>query len=208
MHTLADSTLGISAQAYAVLALLSRMEPADVAEYDEDHNDYKDYKVEISTHAWYNGRERGVCLEVRPSIASKKALLITFGEHRNSDDIFIDSWVVETHFLNPPTVADFTDEAYEQRTLVKYGHVAEAVDVIRAKMKEFLEDRAALDVVVHGRPARVLPELGDKPAGADEESKRRAARASAASSRRRTRPSATFSDRRRTWRSAARATAR
>lgn len=152
-RTVADLTLGLSAQALAVLAMLAQNECDGLAEYDETG---RDYKIEIRTSAWYNGRERGVCLEVRPSFSSKEALLITFGEHRNSDCIFIDSWRVVTHFLNPPTVADFSDEAYENRSTVPYGNVADAVSIIRDKIAEFITECS------QPAPARVLPDLGEE----------------------------------------------
>jgi hypothetical protein len=151
--TIADSNLGLSAQARAVLAMLSQSSCDELGEYDPE---VRDYKIETRTYAWYNGREKGVCLEIRPLLSSKQALLITFGEHRNSDSIFVDSWEVEEFFLNPPTVADFTDEAYAARTFVPYGNVAKAVEVIRAKIQAF--------IVEWNRPkvARILPELGEE----------------------------------------------
>ena len=152
-NLIADATLGLNAQALAILAMLSRSPCDDLgAEYEEK---FHEFKIEIKTFAWYNGRERGVLLEVRPSLSSKRALLITFGEHRNSDSIFIDAWEVNEFFLNPPTVADFTDEAYKARTWVDYGNVAKAIEVIRDKISAFMAE-ANKPV-----PARVLPELGE-----------------------------------------------
>lgn len=108
----------------AVLAML--------AEWDLD-----DDRVEIQTWPWYNCRERGVCLEVRASLGAETALLITFGEGRNSDHIFIDTWTHKGFFLNPPTVAAFTDEAYARREYVNFGEVGKAVKIIYVKIKAF-----------------------------------------------------------------------
>lgn len=156
---IADATLGLDPQARAVLAMLSSSECDGLAEYDER---FRDYKIEIHTSAWYNGRERGICLVVRASFTSKRAMLLTFGECRNSDLIFVDSWVVERYFLNPPTLEDFTDEAYEQRTYVSPGNIGEAVQVIRGKIGRFMVSEIALaDASKSPLPARVLPELGD-----------------------------------------------
>lgn len=162
-HYLADPSLGLSGQARAVLAMLSATECHGVSSYDDER---RDYDVEINTFAWYNGRERGVCLEVRAFLTDQKALLITFGEHRNSDSIFVDSWEVHHRFLNPPTVSDFPDEAYEARTFVPYGDLAGAVKVIRAKIADYMAERAkdakdALAITIAATPARVLPELGE-----------------------------------------------
>jgi hypothetical protein len=153
--SLASTGFGLSGQALAVLALLAEREP-DMATYDQARHDYN---IEIDTWPWYNGREKGVCLEVRPSVVHNAALLITFGEHRNSDDIFIDSWVHTGRFLNPPTPAVFTDEAYAARVTVPYGDVGKAVQIIRAKIKAFMDEASA------PAPARILPNLGeDEPA--------------------------------------------
>lgn len=133
MNTIADTTLNIQAQAYAVLAMLARQEPA-FAPYDKERGEYE---YEVTTSAWYNGRERGICLVVRRDIIDKKCLIVTFGECRNSDQIFIDSWEHWGGFLNPPTVADFNDEGYKARTYVPYGRVDRAVEVIVEKLTAY-----------------------------------------------------------------------
>jgi hypothetical protein len=159
---IADNDLGISSQALAILAMLSRTDCDGLAKYGDGQ-----YQIAIRTWAWYNGRERGVCLEVRPSLGSKRALLVTFGEHRNTDGIFIDAWEVEEYFLSPPTVADYTEEAYEQRVFAPYGNVARAIEIIRGKITAFMES-VSEEVVpteipaVASVPARVLPELGEE----------------------------------------------
>jgi hypothetical protein len=154
--TLADATLGLSAQSLAVLHLLAQTPPDDVAEYDSDH---RDYDVEIKTRAWYNGRERGVSLEVRKSWQSSKALIITFGEHRISDHIFVDAWEIDAPpLLNPPTVADFPDKAFNNRLTFPYGEIGKVVDLIRARMKVFL----ASTEKSRPRPTMVLPEIGEE----------------------------------------------
>jgi hypothetical protein len=151
-HYIADHDLGLSDQALAVLAVLSRDECDGLAAYDQES---KRWKVEITTSAWYNGRERGICLQVRPSLTSKRALLVTFGECRNSDSIFIDAWVVERYFLNPPTLEDFTDDAYAARQYVPYGQVGAARALIRDKIKLFIDEANV------PAPVRVLTDLGD-----------------------------------------------
>lgn len=112
MSKLASIGFGLSGQATAVLAMLSELETAR--------------NIEVQTWPWYNCRERGVCLEIRASLGAESAMLITFGECRNSDHIFIDSWIHKGWFLNPPTIEVFTDEAYARRRYVDYGHVGEA----------------------------------------------------------------------------------
>ena len=138
MRTLVESHLGLSEQALAVLAVLARREP-DFAPYDKE---FHDYEYEVATAAWYNGRERGVSLVISKGITKAPPLVITFGEHRNSDNIFIDSWVGKQRFLNPPTIADFPDAAYEARTLVEYGRVDRAVEVIIGKIRDYFANLA------------------------------------------------------------------
>lgn len=163
-RVVADPSFGLSAQALAVLAMLSQSECDDLAEYDEKR---RDYSVEIKTHPWYNGRERGVCLEVRPHFAARQALLVTFGEVRSSDYLFVDSWRMSEFFLNPPTVADYPDEAYQARTHVPYGEFGRAVSLIRNLIRGFIltvnaEIKATVEAPLPtSGPARILPELGE-----------------------------------------------
>lgn len=155
--TLADTTLGLGAQARAVLALLAATEPHNVAPWNDER---REYDVEINTRAWYNGRERGVLLEVRPNFASTLGLIITFGEHRNSDDIFVDAWIVNEVFLNPPTVADFPEEAYKRRQCFREGRVGEVVDFIRLVIKTFLEKASLPETVRPALSQAETPRLG------------------------------------------------
>ena len=105
------------------------------AEYDDDSNRYL---VDIKTRAWYNGREKGVSLTVS-RLGYKGCLVITFGEHRSSDSIFVDSWEMETEAFNSPTPGDFSDEAYKQRKSFPAGHVGYAADYIYKRMEAYYE---------------------------------------------------------------------
>jgi hypothetical protein len=131
-NSIADLTLGVGKQARAILALLE-VEP-DFAEYSEGF-----YQIDIDTRAWYNGRERGVSLVVR-RMGFKGCLVITFGEHRNTDGIFVDSWEMPHAPMNGPTVADFSDEVYNvwnARTMFHYGEAGKAAKFIYEKMSQF-----------------------------------------------------------------------
>lgn len=137
MPALVHTGLQINAQAMAILHLLSSHEVADVgAHYDIPSQTYT-YQADVS--AWYNGRERGICLIVRESFLSTRCLILTFGEARSSDAIFIDAWEHEGRFLNPPTVADFSDEAYADRRSVPNGEIGTAVNVILDRIRDFLQ---------------------------------------------------------------------
>lgn len=127
MNNIADPTLGVGSQARAVLAMLDR-EP-DFAAYNHGH-----YEVEILTRAWYNGRERGVSL-VMYRWGYERCLVVTFGENRNSDDIFVDSWMTDVPHINGPTVENFPKEAYQDRKTFRYGQAGEAALYIYALME-------------------------------------------------------------------------
>lgn len=99
---------------------------------------------------------------MRRSIVDKKCLVLTFGEVRNSDHIFVDSWEHIGGFMNPPTVEDFPDTAYAARQYIDYGRIDLAVNMIIAKITEFFASLPAIpapEPKVKG-PARTL-EIGD-----------------------------------------------
>jgi hypothetical protein len=121
----ADIDINISTQALLVLRALSRQEIPD------------DWGIApLETSAWYNGRERGVCVTFRHS--SGKYLAITFGECRNSDAIFIDHFDLKCK-LNPPTIADFSQEAYEKRRYANYLDISHAIDIITDTIKDWAD---------------------------------------------------------------------
>jgi len=144
---IADLTLGVKPAAAAVLALLQR-EP-DFA----DHSGSR-YLVEVGTRAWYNGRERGVSLTVQTDVSDKKHLVITFGECRSSDDIFVDHWVVDGFPpFNAPGVADQPEESYSRREEFRYAeNAAERIYGIMAdyyaRRNAEIADESAVDQVM------------------------------------------------------------
>jgi len=120
----ADTTLGLSAQALAVLQLLAA-------------EDSDDSELRIDTRAWYNGRENGVSLTVRASIPDTRALIVVFAEDRTSDAIAIEIWGLVDDIPDPPTPACCRDDA--DRWTVKYGRLDEATNIIRTAIKKFVE---------------------------------------------------------------------
>ena len=123
---LVDKSLGISEQAYAVLQGLAR-------QYIEVPDN-----VLVKTRAWYNGRERGIVLSLSPigEGAPYSQLNIAFGECRNSDQIFLDKWDKYTG-VNPPTVADFTEEGYANRQYFAYMDIVGVTEKIKEMVEEF-----------------------------------------------------------------------
>jgi hypothetical protein len=93
--------------------------------------------MSVNTSPWYNGRECGICLETVVA-TGRESLIITFGEHRNSDAIFVDCWEADRSRLNPPTVSDFTDEAYANRRYFNAGAVLPAKEFILDCIESFV----------------------------------------------------------------------
>jgi hypothetical protein len=90
------------------------------------------YPYELKTYPFYNGREKGILLTFGKLI-DRQMLCIVFGEHRNSDNIFVDSWIMNRS-INPPTVNDFSEEAYKERKFFKYDQIYDAAIYILKKL--------------------------------------------------------------------------
>jgi hypothetical protein len=125
--------MGISAKARAVLAMLAGQEwGMEVPKYSAD----------IYTYAWYNGREHGVAMVVAKNPmgvpAERERLVFVFGECRNSDSIFLDKWMDTESGICPPTLKDFTEEAYALRRRFEYGAVGKTADAIIKDVRKFL----------------------------------------------------------------------
>jgi hypothetical protein len=103
-----DPFYGVGAQARAIFALLATLDP-DFATFKKGQ-----YQVKISTWVWYNGREKGICVTVQKDFTSP-CLNLTFGEHRSSDNIFVDWWVTTRPIYNGPKVSDYPEVAYKAR---------------------------------------------------------------------------------------------
>jgi len=130
-NRMADMQLDIGAQALAILAMLSQREPDFVLE-SSNIND----ELVVSSHAFYNGRERAVSVSYQRGYAGK-CLNIVFGEGRNSDSIFIDWWVNERALPNGPRVSDFPEEAHHSRKYHDYGRLDVAVQHIYDLVEDF-----------------------------------------------------------------------
>lgn len=134
-----DNTFNISDTALGVAALIGNVE---ISRISEEEKGFLNYSIITRSTPFYNGRERGICISILCFTYSRQ-LNIVFGEQRNSDNIFLDVW--ESHVTtNPPTVENFTDEAYDKRQY--FGHnehynVAREVEkIIKSFYKELLEE--------------------------------------------------------------------
>lgn len=102
MRTCGDRNLSINPQAHAILHILSHVEPT-FSEFDEE---LRHFVVDIKTYAWYAGRENGVALVVRRSVAERECLVITFGEQGASDMTFVEYWTMAEFPANGPRLED------------------------------------------------------------------------------------------------------
>lgn len=125
--TISDKYLGIDDSAVDVLKILSK----EVIDKPED--------VDIKTFAWYNGRERGVCLTVhRLGFNKKPVKVITFGEDRHNGEIFVDNWIMKSPPINAPTPNDFPDSAYMKRK--RYTAAKEAAEAVKTLVLNFITE--------------------------------------------------------------------
>ena len=120
-------THNINIVALSILALLDGEVPIPHdTNWPDDYND----QFHIETSTFYNGRENGICLTVKSFRFYKESLVIVFGENRNSDSIFVTTWLQNVGF-NPPQVCDLTDEAYETRRYFRYDAIYPATNYIQ-----------------------------------------------------------------------------
>lgn len=131
---IADTTLEIKPIAQAVLRMLD-YEPNWPENWDVEH---KYHYMTPHTAAWYNGRECGYVLHTYCN-RRNQTHIITFGEDRSSDAIFVDVWTIEGRRINPPTTKDFTDEAYKNRRF--FRQVDDAVRYIENSLHAFVVAR-------------------------------------------------------------------
>jgi hypothetical protein len=103
--------LGVHPQATAILQLLKYRVVDDNLTIDDLYK-----KGTILCAAWYNGRERGICIYTASRMTTEYRHILVFGEHRNSDAIFLDTWS-GTDDINPPhhTNIEFTEQVYKLR---------------------------------------------------------------------------------------------
>jgi len=125
-----DFRLGLSGQAWAVLHLLDG-EPSFAPFNLTTH----EYELEIKTSAFYNGRERGFVLDVQHSfLDNRDHLYVVCANQRSSDSLVIYKWTGPLR-MNPPTVADLTEQVYN----VFLNSPEEAAKRIREIIGDYLD---------------------------------------------------------------------
>ena len=119
-HNRIDLSLGISWRAMAVLHALHDME--ENMEGWKEGNSRGAADIQIHTYAFYDGRERGICLEVREIDAdnlpnNQECMLIAFAESRGSDQVFVQQILRSkaTPRYGGVDLSDFPEESYQDR---------------------------------------------------------------------------------------------
>lgn len=122
--------LSIKKPSYTVLACLENI---------LDNKHYNGEKeIDIKSFAFYNGRERSIGLEIRLGFLDKNPRIVIFGEHRNSDDIFVDTWQGKDYY-NYPTINDMPDSAYDARKYFKWDEPYKVAQYIYDNFIKILE---------------------------------------------------------------------
>lgn len=102
-----DTDMGIHPQAVAILASLRNAQEEEFTQ-----NDLKPL-FNCQTSHYHNGREHGVQVVFQKTV-SGPALVIAFGENRNSDSIFVQVDAIKTN-INPPVCGDYFEASYYAR---------------------------------------------------------------------------------------------
>ena len=130
---IADSTFGINPQALKVLKLLSKK---SAFFFESNFN--------TETHTWYNGREKGFTISMRPYFPRFSHIHIAVFEHRNSDNICALLWTTKSWYLNGPIADEKTlklaypiDDKYETAVTFGYGEYQKMADWVYGKLKDF-----------------------------------------------------------------------
>lgn len=113
-----DLNFGVKKTSIKIAKLLNKSGRIEIPE---------NYRLE--TFPFYNGREASIALVIG-TLLSKTNLTIVFGENRNSDHIFVDSFSKKSSINNNPVLPDFSDEDYQNRIYFKWNEETKVVSYI------------------------------------------------------------------------------
>jgi hypothetical protein len=91
--------------------------------------------ISVRTYPFYNGRERSIALVIG-TLFSKTQIVIVFGENRNSDNLFVDTFTQERDIYSEPRLSDFSDKAYKDRKFFRYDEFGTAAKFIEELIKD------------------------------------------------------------------------
>lgn len=112
---------GVSVQTLAVLALLP--EPSEWA------CNYPEFVLSVTQRAYYNGREKGICLFFHEALSSD-GLNVVFFEHRNTDDICFLIWE-EDNYRPAISYQDVPSTLWDVSARFNYLEIGSAVSEIK-----------------------------------------------------------------------------
>jgi hypothetical protein len=96
------------------------------------------YRVGLRTFPWYNGYEKGASIVLRPCGSMKPCLVISFGEARNSNGIFVETWEQALEPFNIPTIEERENKALSfARVSFDCGDIGEAASYIYGLMEAY-----------------------------------------------------------------------
>lgn len=139
MQKLFDPTFGIHPKAIAVAHLLGDLEIKLDHIKDPELKSKINHLIDVRTFPFYNGREQGICIMTGSFFNIQEAQLVVFGEHRNSDSIFVDVWKEKRPFNNPD-VSMFSNEAYNKRKFFSYNQIVETADFVRDAVEDYIKE--------------------------------------------------------------------
>lgn len=126
-----DMNLGISAQAMIVALLLQ--------EDDREIGPIFSNAADVQSRAWYNGRERGISLEIaKEHSLFKERLYVIFAECRSSDQVFVDSYVGSPTMNGPNVHLHHAEREAAYRSRDTFTSPREAADFIKDRVKAYL----------------------------------------------------------------------
>lgn len=95
--------------------------------------------VDIRVSPLYNGRERGISIVLCSHTAPDNALVLCFGEERNSDRLFLWPWQTKAPFNMPPSLPD-DDASYHERYSFPYLRVHQAEEALVREVERWLSE--------------------------------------------------------------------
>lgn len=116
-----DTSLSLNNQAAVILKAL---EALNIEGVDDE------LLARLETTVLYNCRERGFVVRFQPHLG-EEVLNIFIAENRNSDDIVVYDWLSEVGLgINPPTVTDIPQEAFDGAKYFGYMDVFNTLNYV------------------------------------------------------------------------------
>lgn len=132
MKNVINLTFGINSNALTIATIIERMQ------------DFAEDNLTVHSYPFYNGREKSIAIVAHCKSDWAHGTVIVFGENRNSDDLFIDTWQT-SNVWDAPTVEDFTEEAYKNRQYFKYHEFYKVAKAVVAMLSNIVVNAKSID---------------------------------------------------------------